>query len=106
MKKRREQDLIINEVMWLYMNEQPYLGLLYGIDVLCLDHKISKNLLSMGLVYLGDKWQNTVPPIKVMGLEVKGFVRDVKLNTLVKEFLAAVEGNYFVECKINTPEYP
>lgn len=106
MKKRREQELIINEAMWLYMNDRPYLGLLYGIDILYIDHNVSQNLLSLGLVYLGDKWQNKVPPIKVMGLEVKGFVRDVKLNTLVKEFLAAVEGNDFVERKINAPDYP
>ncbi len=105
MKKRYEQNLKVHEAMWLYLDNRPCLGLLYGLDVLYIDHTISKNLLSLGLVYLGDTWKDKIPPINVMGLELKGFARDVTLNLMIKQFIAAVEGNHFSERKITPPHY-
>lgn len=106
MRKRYERNLKIDEALWSYINDRPYLILLYGLDALYIAPTISKNLLSLGLVYLGEEWKNKVPPIQIMGLEVQGFVKDVTLNLLVKHFIAAVEENYFVERTIDIPNFP
>jgi hypothetical protein len=66
------EDIEISAACWEYLGGHPVLSILIGIDVVHIHRDINALLLKLGLVYLGEEWQDKVPPILVMDIPSEG----------------------------------